>query len=165
MTYALAIHAALSLSAGGTDGWLDPGGRLCISAKSLVRFGGYAEWSALIANRCILVCKGAVGVNLIVKPGEVLEVLTQMWPSDGPKVGASNLATADQAREFALALALHHQCHPACLVTREQARAAPCPTCGAMPDECCIGARGRLRASNHISRVFAAVYAIHRSRE
>jgi hypothetical protein len=46
----------------------------------------------------------------------------------------------------------HHQD----FISREQARALPCPRCGARPGQNCVGSRGQLRTANHQERAAAA---------
>jgi len=39
--------------------------------------------------------------------------------------------------------------------SREEVRSVPCPACGAAPGENCVAARGKVRLSNHMERVYA----------
>lgn len=54
-------------------------------------------------------------------------------------------------------LAARMNATPAALLPRERVRLYPCPECGAVRDESCVGARGKQRVANHMARVFAAV--------
>lgn len=69
------------------------------------------------------------------------------------------MGTPSDIQILALASRLGLGAMPSRILPRSTVRRVPCTECGAKPGEPCVGARGKVRISNHLCRVFDAARA------